>query len=555
MAQKKRKSQSLLNGALVLSVSTLLVKIIGVIYKIPISNMMGAVGRGYFDSAYNLYIPIYTISMAGLPVAVSKMVSQHVALGRYRDVRMIFRVSARLFTFTGILGTVLLLIFAYPYALIAKTNEVIPAIIAITPSIFFCCMMSIYRGYYNGLRNMNPTAISQVIEAIGKMIFGIAAAKLTITYGYSQFESGAKVFGKVCATESEAMSAIYPYAAAAAAVGVTMGTVIGMIYMIIMHKAKGDGITRTEIVNSPRPVNSGAIAKTLVAIAIPVVTSSIIFSLTNLIDAITIQNRLDGVISNNLDLIKSIYATQIAEAHVLDADLKDFLYGAYTLSLDFKNLIPSITTTLGVSAIPALSAAYAVKDKRALKSSVESVLRVGMIISLASGIGMGVLAEPNMLQAVGKANVPVKSLTVGAVVKVVANYIFIGIPSININGAVIGTVLCYLIVVIYNYIALIKATKVKVNLMSVVVKPLISSVLCGVAAYCAYGISYKILPQRLLHGYSFANITATLIAVVAAIIVYVISMLLIGGLAKDDIIMMPKGEKIAKKLAKYGFIE
>ncbi len=210
MAQKKRKSQSLLNGALVLSVSTLLVKIIGVIYKIPISNMMGAVGRGYFDSAYNLYIPIYTISMAGLPVAVSKMVSQHVALGRYRDVRMIFRVSARLFTFTGILGTVLLLIFAYPYALIAKTNEVIPAIIAITPSIFFCCMMSIYRGYYNGLRNMNPTAISQVIEAIGKMIFGIAAAKLTITYGYSQFESGAKVFGKVCETESEAMSAIYP---------------------------------------------------------------------------------------------------------------------------------------------------------------------------------------------------------------------------------------------------------------------------------------------------------------------------------------------------------
>ena len=123
MAQKKRKSQSLLNGALVLSVSTLLVKIIGVIYKIPISNMMGAVGRGYFDSAYNLYIPIYTISMAGLPVAVSKMVSQHVALGRYRDVRMIFRVSARLFTFTGILGTVLLLIFAYPYALIAKTYE------------------------------------------------------------------------------------------------------------------------------------------------------------------------------------------------------------------------------------------------------------------------------------------------------------------------------------------------------------------------------------------------------------------------------------------------
>lgn len=594
LAQKKMKSQSLLNGALILSISTLIVKLIGVIYKIPISNMMGAVGRGYFDSAYNLYIPIYTISMAGLPVAVSKMVSQQVALGRYRDVKMIFKVAARLFMLTGVIGTVLLLIFAYPYALIAKTNEVIPSIIAITPSIFFCCIMSIYRGYYNGLRNMNPTAISQIVEAVGKMIFGIVAAKAVIAYGYSQFEAGAEVFGRTVESEAQAMSAIYPYAAAAAAIGVTMGTVIGMIYMMILHKAKGDGITRTDLVNSPRPLEGKAIAKTLIAIAIPVVTSSIIFSLTNLIDAITIQNRLDSVIANNLDTIKGIYSQALMSAKVLDADIKDFLYGAYTLSLDFKNLIPSITMTLGVSAIPALSAAYAVKNKKLIKSSIESVLRVTMMIALPSGIGMGVLAEPilsmfyetgksspaisiatpimaaygytiflmavtqpmtNMLQAVGKAMVPVKSLTLGAVVKVVANYIFIGIPTININGAIIGTVLCYAIVMIYNYIALVKAVKIKVSIKSVFVKPTISSVLCGVAAYCAYGISYHFLPQTLFHGHSLANIAASCIAVAAAAIIYAVSMLLIGGIVKDDIIMLPKGEKIAKMLAKYGFIE
>lgn len=588
------KSQSLLNGALVLSISTLIVKLIGVIYKIPISNMMGAVGRGYFDSAYNLYIPIYTISMAGLPVAVSKMVSQQAALGRYRDVKQIFKVAARLFTLTGVIGTVLLLIFAYPYALIAKTSEVIPAIIAITPSIFFCCMMSIYRGYYNGLRNMNPTAISQIVEAVGKMLFGIAAAKAVITYGLSQFNAGNAVFGKAVESEAQAMSAIYPYAAAAAAVGVTMGTVIGMIYMMILHKAKSDGITRTQLVNSPRPLEGKAIAKTLIAIAIPVVTSSIIFSLTNLIDAITIQNRLDSVIANNMDTIKGIYSQALLSAHVLDADIKDFLYGAYTLSLDFKNLIPSITMTLGVSAIPALSAAYAVKNKKLIKSSIESVLRVTMMIALPSGIGMGVLAKPildmfyetgksapaisiaapimaaygytiflmaitqpmtNMLQAVGKAMVPVKSLTIGAIVKVVANYIFIGIPGLNINGAIIGTVLCYAIVMVYNYIALVKAVKIKVSLMSVFVKPLISSVLCGVAAYCSYGISYHFLPQTLFRGHSLANIIAACIAVVAAVVIYAISMLLIGGIVKDDIIMLPKGEKIAKMLAKRGFIE
>ena len=139
----KRKSQSLLNGAMVLAAATLIVKIIGILYKIPLSNMVGAVGRGYFDSAYNLYIPVYTISMAGLPVAISKMVSQQMALKRYRDVRLTFKVAARLFLITGIGGTILLLLLAYPYAYLAKSMEAIPAILAITPSIFFCCIMSI----------------------------------------------------------------------------------------------------------------------------------------------------------------------------------------------------------------------------------------------------------------------------------------------------------------------------------------------------------------------------------------------------------------------------
>lgn len=594
MAPKNREPQSLLKGALVLSVSTLAVKLIGVLYKIPLTNMMGAVGRGYFDLAYDLYIPIYTISMAGLPVAVSKMVSQQAALGRFRDVRLIFKTAARLFLLTGTVGTLLLLLLAYPYALFSKTREVVPSVIAITPSIFFCCMMSIYRGYHNGLRNMNPTAVSQVAEAVGKVIFGLLASRSVISYGWSQFRAGRPVFGKAAATEAEALSAIYPYAAAAAAIGVTLGTVVGLIYLVIRHRVCGDGITRERLVNSPRPLGGTQIAKTLIAIAVPVVTSSIVFSLTNLIDSVTIQNRLESVISGNMELIKDIYAGQLAAAHVLDADVKDFLYGAYTLSLDFRNLIPSLTMTLGVSAIPVLSAAFAVKDKKGLKTSVESVLRVTLALSLPAGIGMGVLARPildlcyetgksapaisiaapimaaygytvflmalsqpmtNMLQATGRATVPVKSLTLGALVKIAANYIFIGIPRLNINGAVIGTVLCFGVVVLCNYIALIKTVKVRVDFTAIFLKPLFSALLCGVAAHCAYGISYHFLPKMLVGGHSLANLFASLITVAAAVLVYALSMLLTGGIAKDDIIMLPKGEKIAKALAKYGFIE
>lgn len=587
MSQNKRKSQSLLNGALVLSVATLIVKVIGVIYKIPLSNMIGTVGRGYFDSAYNLYIPIYTISMAGLPVAVSKMVSQQMALKNYRDVRLIHRVAKRLFLIMGILGTLAMFILAYPYAYSSKNMNVIPAILVITPSIFFCCIMSSYRGYYNGLRNMTPTAISQVFEAGGKLAFGLVCAKAVIKFGYKRFEAGQTVFGVTAASETEALSAIYPYAAAAAAAGVTLGTVVGMIYLILLHKIKGDSITKAELAGSRRPEKSSVVAKKLIVFAIPVVASSLVFSITNLIDAVTIQNRLAYMIGENMEYIRSIYPTELAG--VLDADVKNFLYGAYSLSLDFKNLIPSITMPLGISAIPALSAAWAIKNKKQIRISIESVMRVTMLIAMPAGIGMGVLAQPilvafygkgnsaagisiaapvmmaygfsiflmslsqpmtNMLQALDRAKIPLVSLSIGAVAKLIANYILVAIPKLNVNGAVIGTIICYLIIVIINFAALVYTTKIKINIMSVFIKPTLCGILCGAGAYTSFGIFNRFIPANPLK-----LILSLGLSIGIGGLIYIISMLLIKGISKDDINMIPKGEKIGKVLAKYGFIE
>ncbi|MBQ8765796.1 MAG: polysaccharide biosynthesis protein [Clostridia bacterium] len=587
MAEKKRKSQSLLNGALVLSIATIIIKVIGVIYKIPLSNMIGTVGRGLFDSAYSLYVPVYTVAMAGLPVAISNMVSKAMALGRYRDVKVIHKVAKRLFLLVGIVGTLAMFILAYPYALSAKNMDIIPAVLVITPSIFFCCIMSSYRGYYNGLRNMTPTAISQVLEAGGKLVFGLVCAKWAISYGLSRFEAGQTVFGQTAATEAEALSAIYPYAAAGATAGVTLGTVIGVIYLIILHKLKGDRITKAELVSAPKPESSSLIAKKMFRFAIPVALSSLVFSITNLIDAITVQNRLETVVMNNLDLIRNIYSTELVG--VLDADVKNFLYGAYSLSLDFRNLIPSITMTLGISAIPALSAAWAVKNKKAIRVSVESVMRVTMLVAMPCGIGMGVLAQPilaafygsgeaasgvsiaapvltvygftiflialsqpmtNMLQALDKTKIPLVSMSVGALVKFVSNLIFVSIPSLNVNGAVIGTVSCYAVITIINLFAILKTTRIRINFISVFVKPIICGILCGIGAYTSYGLCNRFIPE-----FSIKNILCLAVSIGFGGIIYVISMLLIKGIAKDDVIMLPKGEKIAKILAKFGFIE
>ena len=587
MAEKARKNQSLLNGALILSLATIVVKVIGVIYKIPLSNMIGTVGRGYFDSAYNLYVPIYTVSMAGLPVAISNMVSKAMATGKYRDVKIIRKVAQRLFLVVGILGTLAMFILAYPYALSAKNMDVLPAVFVITPSIFFCCLMSSYRGYYNGLSNMNPTAISQVFEATGKLVFGLVCAKWVISYGLSRFEQGLTVFGRTVANETEALSAIYPYAAAGAAAGVTLGTVIGLIYLVILHKVKGDSITQTELANAPKPEQAGVIAKNIIRFAIPVALSSLVFSITNLIDSITIQNRLEYMIAENLDFIRSLYSTELIG--VLDADVKNFLYGSYSLSLDFRNLIPSLTMTLGISAIPTLSAAWAVKNKEKIKVSIESVLRVTMLVAMPCGIGMGVLAQPilalfygkgesasgvsiaapvltvygcsiflmalsqpmtNMLQAIDKTKVPLISLSVGAIVKLISNFIFVSIPSLNVNGAVIGTILCYVVIFAINFVAIVRTTKIRINLISVFIKPAVCGVLCGVAAYTSYGLCNRFLPD-----FSLKGIINLGVGIGFGAVVYVISMLLIKGISKDDVVMLPKGEKIAKILAKYGFIE
>ena len=591
MANKNRKSQSLLNGALILSLSTIVVKIIGVIYKIPLTNMIGTVGRGYFDSAYSLYVPIYTISMAGLPVAVSKMVSEQMALGHYRDVKMIHKVSKRLFLMMGICGTLLMLVLSYPYVLVVHNKSVLPAVLVIAPAIFFCCVMSIYRGYYNGLRNMNPTAISQVFEALGKMVFGLICAKYTISHGYARFEAGLTVYGKTVANETEAMSAIYPYAAAAATAGVMLGTVVGMLFLLLLNRIKGDQISKTELVTAPKPAPSSQISGRLIRFSVPVIITSLVFSITNLIDAITVQNRLAHVIANNLTFIREMYVEPLKG--VLDADVMSFLYGAYALSLDFRNLIPAITMTLGISAIPALSAAWAVRDRKQAKISIESVMRVTMLIAMPCGIGLAVLAQPilalfygngdaaasvpiavpvmkaygytiflmalsqpmtNMLQAIDKTHIPLISLTIGALVKVIANFIFVAIPSINVYGAIIGTVLCYVIIVIIDIVAITHYTKVKIDLVSVFVKPIICGLLCGLGAHMSFAVMNRILPNMTVSGHEIKTIICIAMAIGVGGVVYIISTLFVKGMAKDDIIMLPKGEKIAKILAKYGFI-
>ncbi len=582
----------MLNGAIVLVFATMMVKVIGAIYKIPLTNLIGAVGRGYFSSAYEIYMPIYSISMAGLPIAVSKMVSESVTLGNYRDAKTIFSVAKKIFLLIGIIGTLLLVLIAFPYVKFGHCEDNLWSILMIAPSIFFCCVMSTYRGYYEGLRNMTPTAVSQVIEALGKLILGLAFAKLIISYGLNRFNSGLPVFGSVCATKSEALSSIYPYAAAGAVFAVTLGTVFALLFMIIHKKIKGDTFDRTMLVNSPRPKSSSETAKTMVKIAIPMVISALITNLTNLIDNFTIRTRLAYAVSENLEYFKTTFASSLQLKEIPDADIGTYLYGCYFSALDFKNLITSITMSLGVSAIPALAAAVALKNKKDVTSTINSVVRICMLVAAPAGLGIAALAKPiltllygsstadiipvsypivaiygaatfimalstplsNILQAMGRADIPAKTVAVGAVIKFVCNFIFVGIPELNIYGAIIGTIICYTFIITANIYFTMKVSECRINFASTFIKPLFCGVMCAGAAYGVQLLLSKVLTfgdkSSMLNGYNFS----TLAAVGVAVIVYVICLLIVKGIAYDDLVMLPKGKKIAKALEKYGLI-
>lgn len=570
---QENKKQNVLGGAMILVIATALVKVIGAIYKIPLTGIIGTLGRGYFASAYNIYTPIYAISMAGLPVAVSTIVARHAALGRYRDVKQVLRVTFPLFMLLGLIGTAVLLIMAKPYAVSVNSELSVYSVLCIAPSILFCCIMSTYRGYYEGLSNMYPTAISQVIESMGKLVFGLTFAYLVIKF-----------------VKVEDRSLLYAYAAAAAISGVTLGTFFGAIYTNARHRFKKDGITREMLVNSPRARSKKATLKELISIAVPAAISSLVLNVTNFIDTCVIQNRLDGVVERHYDKIMEIYGASINAAGVAREDIHTFLYGAYDTTLDFKNLVPTIMMTLGVSAIPIMSAAMARRDFKLVNSTVNTVFRTTMLISLPAGAGFLALSEPilsllykgteneagiavaapilalcgvimplltlsspltNMLQAIGRADVPAKAIGVGCVFTIALDFVLIGMPAINIKGAVCGSALFYIICIAFNYSVLKSETGIRLDIKTVFIKPFIAAALCGVSAYGSYKLLSSVLtfgnPDGRLNGASLS----CLISIIIAVAVYALAVLLTKTIVKADVLMLPKGEKIAEILEKY----
>jgi len=468
-----------------------------------------------------------------------------------------------------------------------------PSLLLLAPAILFCCMMSSYRGYYEGLRNMKPTGYSQVIEAVIKMVVGIGLAEVVMQYGIREYHETGKVLGQVCASVNECESILAPYTAAAAVIGVTAGTIFGLLYLQIRHRVVGDNITEEMLLQAPAVQETDkSLAKHIIKFAIPVMTTSLILNITNLIDSSTINNRLDRALEKDFSTVYGMYADAITGSGTLKSDIGAFLYGSYATAFDFRNLIPSVIMTLGLSAIPVLSGAFALKDTEKMKDAISTVLKTATLLSVPAGLCMAVLAEPmlkifyvgtkaeaslsittpyvqifgifalllsistpitNMLQAVNRADVPVKSLCIASVAKILCNYILVSIPTVNIKGAPVGTILFYIIIIAQNLHALLKETKVKINWKQTFLKPSLAGGLAAAVCLGIYQLFFHVLPEGSGRNANFTY--AALLAAVFAILSWIGFLFLFKVLTKEDVEALPKGQKIAKVLEKRGLIK
>ena len=564
MQQNKRKQQSFQYGAMILLCSTMLVKIIGAIFKIPIARLWTDDGFGCFDSAYQLFTPIYTLAMAGLPIAISRIVATHTKNGRYNDVKGTFKVAKRLFMVTGLSGFIIMLLLSFPFVKYTDASgESIYSIFAIAPALFFCCIMSAYRGYYEGLRNMYPTAISDIIEALGKLILG---------YGFAYIIM--KLTGR------------YELSAAGAMLGIVMGGVASATFLSLRHKLKGDGITGEELAAAPAAESDKTLAKALIAIAIPVVLASLANSFSSLADTFFVKGQLTQMMGEHADTIRSMYSASIAErdliaskageAALTNAQIPNFLFGVRGKAFTLYNLVPSITSILGVSALPVITSAWTKRDLKTVKQNVESTLKLTAIITMPIGFGFlslgneimnllyntaasveiggtmlriyGVtaifagLAIPmtSILQAIGKEKISLRNVAIGAAIKVVVNFVLVGIPTINIRGAAVGTMACFLFIFTANLLSLIKYTGVKPNLWQNVLKPFISAFACGLST--------------VILNLNFMGRIGTVLEIAVAAVVYFVVLILLNTFEAEDVITLPKGDKILKLFTKLKII-
>lgn len=534
---RERKKESFMQAVLALMFSQVLIKILGLVYKLYLTNKegFGDEGNAICNSGYQIYALLLTLSSIGVPNAISKLVSERIALGDSRGAHRIFKIAFATFALIGLGGTMLLFFGAgYIANVWLEIPEAELTLVALSPSIFFVAISAVVRGYFNGKENMRATANSQTLEQLFK-------TTLTI------------LFVAVVAVFSNSNTIIM---AAAANLATTFSTFLSFTYLYIYYKNKRKGIWR-DVKKSPRGKNEsiGSIVKRILSVSIPISLSSMMSAINKNIDSFTVVRSLKTFMSET-------------EAKVQ--------YGILSGKVDTLTSLPlSFNIAFATALVPALSAARAVKDMETATNKVSMSLLITMLIGLPCTVGMFIFAAPILnllfpnanqgelilqissltiiftilaqtvngaLQGLGKVMIPATAFGIGVAVKCILNIILVPIPWLGANGAAIGSVVCHIISFSIGFTVLRKNIKLNLGFSKFLVKPILATLMMAICSYAVYLLLQIYIAERL----------ATCIALGVAVIIYALAIVALRVLSKEEINMLPYGAKIYNVLCKMG---
>ncbi|WP_035143334.1 putative polysaccharide biosynthesis protein [Schnuerera ultunensis] len=529
-----------LKGAAILGIAGAIVKILGAFYRIPLNNILGSEGIGYYQTAYPLYVLLLTISTAGFPVAVAKLVSEKRAIEDYRGAHKVFKVAFLGLLIAGALTSLFVFINAKNIVESLGNEDAYYALIALVPALFFVPIMAAFRGYFQGRQTMTPTALSQIVEQLFRVTAGLLVTYYLLDRGL-------------------------PIAAGGASFGGSIGAITGAITMIFIYIFKRRDIgeeIKSSLEVEEESVNK--IIKDLLVIAIPITIGAAIVPIMNSIDTLLVFKRL-----NSIGFTKE-------EANALYGQLTGHAQTLINLPLIFS-------TALAISLVPAIATANMKKNYKSIRNITASGIRITLLIGLPAALGLFILAKPiigllyfklnqgeiistgeilsilsfgvifltlvqsltAILQGLGRPLVPVVNLAIGAAVKVFLTYTLTGIRTINVKGAAVSTVTAYLIAAILDLMAVRKYTRLKLSFREMFLRPLVSSIGMALVAKLVHASLMNIVGDKL----------STILAIILAAITYFVLLIITGSLTYEDFSLLPKGDRIAKKLLELNILK
>ena len=529
--EKKEGQQTsalLMKGATILVIAGIVSKIFGAIFRIPLTNMIGAEGQAYYSAAYAVYNLLFVIATAGFPVAISRMVSSRIAEGDFLNAHKSYKLAMKVSWALGIISFIVMFFGAGAIASAYKNPGAEASMKAISVALLFTPVVASMRGYYQGRQNMKPTGMTEVIEQMMRVAVGL-------TLAYMFYKTNLQ------------------YAAAGATFGASAGIIAALVAMAVIYARDKEPRSKLLEGSVVKAETDKKRLKELFAFLIPITIGASVMPIMFNIDA--------GII------VRRLLATG------WDPVMAKKLYGLMGGFCDPIINLPNIfIDAICISLMPAVTTAFTLNNKKDMDDHIKTGLKTMMIITYPCAIGLIVLAKPiltmlyyrkydeallavpalqilalsiitlsimrtlqSCLQGIGKMMLPVYNLFIGAIVKAVSSYILLGIPAVNINGAAIGSVLAYVTAGILNFRALKKYTNVSLDMKSIFFRPLVAALIMGAAAIVSYKLLFLI---------TSSNAVSTLVSVMFAAAIYFVSAFLTGAVTKDEIELIPKGDLI-----------